>query len=114
MTVDEIKDRFYSAEDMIKIARNGGIINPKGRCSCGIHETKPQFCKMGPIPETLMPGCGFSFENENGQLVRKGECKRTGMCCALPRKNGDPWGCYDPAGKVCKHLIVEDADVALN
>ena len=107
MTVEEIKLKYYSHVDVTKINLAGGIIDNKHRCSCAINETKPQFCKMGPIPETLMPGCGYSFEVEDGILVRKGECKRTGACCSLPRRGGDPYGCFDPAGMRCKHLIIE-------
>lgn len=83
---------------------------PKKVCWCALHgdDTKPSHCQQGPTPRTRMPDCGYWFDEVDGDLVRKGECKQCGRCCALPRKNGDPYGFYDPHGKHCKHLIVEE------
>ena len=99
-----------SGNDIRKIhAINSDI--KKYRCSCGIENNKPSFCRQGPLSTTLMPDCGFKFEKkENGELVRAGECNRCGRCCSMPRHNGEPFGFYDPgpSGKACKYLIVTE------
>ena len=78
-------------------------------CSCAIHDKKPSFCQQGPMVNTIMPECGYKFEKDDaGEIVRIGACLRCGRCCALPRKDGDPYGFYDVKGTACRHLIVEE------
>ena len=79
-------------------------------CSCGIQDTKPSFCSQGPIVNSLVPECGYKFERVNGKVERSGKCNRCGRCCAMLRKDGDPFGFYapPPEGKPCQHLIVEE------
>ncbi len=81
----------------------------KGLCFCARQDRKPSHCQQGPVPASLMPGCGFRFVIKDGEWQREGECKRCGACCALPRRQGSPYGIYDPRGKACNYLIVEEA-----
>ena len=77
-------------------------------CSCAIHDKKPSFCQQGPMVGTIMPECGYKFVMHNGKVERSGSCKRCSRCCSLPRKDGSPYGFFDPKGKPCKHLIIEE------
>jgi len=96
-------------EEMAKIRFvNGTHDDRKVKCKCAIHDNKPSFCRQGPLPESLMPGCGYYFVEEEGKLVRKGKCLFCGRCCALPRHKNSEFGFYDPNGGKCKHLIVEE------
>jgi len=79
---------------------------PEKKCRCAIHDKKPSHCQQGPLLTTLMPECGYKFEVVKGEMVRTGACKMCGRCCALPRKNGSPYGFFDPLGNVCMHLII--------
>jgi len=79
---------------------------------CALHGTdeKPSHCQQGPVPGSRPPECGYVFKkDEYGKMTREGECKRCSRCCILPRRDGDPYGFFDPKGKPCKHLIVEEA-----
>ena len=78
-------------------------------CKCAIHETKPSFCREGPLLVSLMPDCGYYFEKgDEDNIIRKGECLNCGRCCVLPRKDGSPYGFYDPLGSRCVNLKVEE------
>ena len=87
-------------------------VNPEGersyKCSCAIQDNKPSFCQQGPLISLLSSGCGYYFEEVNGEIVRKGQCIRCGRCCSIPRKDGNPFGFFDPEGKACVHLRVEE------
>lgn len=93
--------------DEMEKVRAIGVEFFNGRCSCAIYPDRPKFCKDGPWPNSRMPECGYFFTEKLGQLVRMGECRLCGKCCSLPRKEGDPFGVYDPRGKPCKNLIVK-------
>lgn len=110
--MSDASGKYYnlSVQDIALIKSVNADIR-KYRCSCGIEENKPAFCRQGPLLTTIMPDCGFRFENnEDGEPVRIGSCLRCGCCCSLPRHNGDPFGFFDPgpSGKPCRFLIVEE------
>ena len=85
---------------------NGTYDDRTVKCLCGIHNEKPSHCQQGPLPETRMPGCGFTFDNGE----RKGACLQCCKCCVLPRHKGSPYGFYDPNGSKCVHLVMEDSE----
>ena len=92
-----------SAKDIAEFQK-GQLMPFKGNCSCKIYNDRPSFCKQGPLPETILPECGFYFKNGE----RRGECLRCGKCCSIPRKNSDPYQLYHPLGSACRHLKVEE------
>ena len=82
--------------------------NWAGSCACGIYGDRPEYCKLYPFADNIMPGCGvrFDIDEEKRKIVRKGGCRQCGQCCAMPRVNGEPMGAYHPQGKPCKHLKI--------
>jgi len=102
-----MEQRKFTPDEIEKI-KAVGIESFEGRCACGIHPDKPSFCKAGPFPDSLVPGCSYYFlPDAEGNLQRHGDCNDCGACCALPRKDGSPYGVYSPLGRACVHLLVD-------
>lgn len=79
---------------------------------CSIYETRPQRCVEYPVVGDWIPSqCGFYFDSD-GKRMGSCDCEE-GVCCAIPRTDGEPTGAALPAevgGKPCKYLEWRDVD----
>jgi len=103
-----VEQQLFTSRDVQGFTAAGPWESFEGRCKCSVHDVKPDFCKNYPTRDTVLPGCGYFFEQDpEGKWVKKGACKNRGLCCSVPRRGGDPYGCYDPRGRPCKFLLID-------
>ena len=78
---------------------------------CAIYENRPKVCRDYPQIDHYIPEeCTFTFVGSE----RRGNCEcDLGICCAIPRENGEPGGAPLPelaGGEPCKHLVWKDEE----
>lgn len=103
MSISNKFDKSVTKDEQRRITEVG-IEFFEGRCSCGIYKDRPKMCQDGPLPHSRMVNCDYHFDDFGN---RYGRCSQCGRCCALPRKQGSPYGMYDPNGSRCKYLEVK-------
>jgi hypothetical protein len=79
---------------------------------CAIYEDRPKVCRDYPQIDHYIPEeCTYTFMGGD----RRGGCEcDLGICCAIPRENGEPGGTPLPelaGGAPCKHLKWETIEV---
>lgn len=75
---------------------------------CAIYDKRPEVCRKYPtIHHYMPPECTYNFIGSE----RRGDCScEAGVCCSIPRENGESGGAPIPAeagGEPCKHLVWE-------